>query len=418
MIDLDSWQEIWQTISRNKMRSFMTAFGVFWGIFMLVFMVGCGIGLNNGMNKSFSSFAPNSLYLFSGRTSMPYKGFQKGRSWDIRNSDLILLKNQFKEVDLISGVIFGGSSDNNVVRGDKYGTFDVMGYGADYNKIDIQMIVHGRFINNLDILEKRKVCVIGEKIVNDLYTPEENPVGSLLKINGIYYTVIGSTIPATKIQVGGDPSSRISVPITTLQQSLNMGDVLHSIALTAFDDVPISNIEENVKRSVKNAHQIDPEDPQAVNSFNVSNIFNAFKGLSIGISMLIWIVGLGTLFAGVVGISNIMLVTVKERTQEIGIKRALGAKPFKIISHIMYESLLLTAIAGMTGIIAGVGLLGILNYGIESSNNEDVFFQNAQISFTVAVAALIILIVCGLFAGMLPSYRALKIKPIDALRSE
>ena len=385
---------------------------------MLVFMVGCGIGLNNGMNKSFSSFAPNSLYLFSGRTSMPYKGFQKGRSWDIRNSDLILLKNQFKEVDLISGVIFGGSSDNNVVRGDKYGTFDVMGYGADYNKIDIQMIVHGRFINNLDILEKRKVCVIGEKIVNDLYTPEENPVGSLLKINGIYYTVIGSTIPATKIQVGGDPSSRISVPITTLQQSLNMGDVLHSIALTAFDDVPISNIEENVKRSVKNAHQIDPEDPQAVNSFNVSNIFNAFKGLSIGISMLIWIVGLGTLFAGVVGISNIMLVTVKERTQEIGIKRALGAKPFKIISHIMYESLLLTAIAGMTGIIAGVGLLGILNYGIESSNNEDVFFQNAQISFTVAVAALIILIVCGLFAGMLPSYRALKIKPIDALRSE
>ena len=418
MIDLDSWQEIWQTISRNKMRSFMTAFGVFWGIFMLVFMVGCGIGLNNGMNKSFSSFAPNSLYLFSGRTSMPYKGFQKGRSWDIRNSDLILLKNQFKEVDLISGVIFGGSSDNNVVRGDKYGTFDVMGYGADYNKIDIQMIVHGRFINNLDILEKRKVCVIGETIVNDLYTPEENPVGCLLKINGIYYTVIGSTIPATKIQVGGDPSSRISVPITTLQQSLNMGDVLHSIALTAFDDVPISNIEENVKRSVKNAHQIDPEDPQAVNSFNVSNIFNAFKGLSIGISMLIWIVGLGTLFAGVVGISNIMLVTVKERTQEIGIKRALGAKPFKIISHIMYESLLLTAIAGMTGIIAGVGLLGILNYGIESSNNEDVFFQNAQISFTVAVAALIILIVCGLFAGMLPSYRALKIKPIDALRSE
>ena len=396
----------------------MTAFGVFWGIFMLVFMVGCGIGLNNGMNKSFSSFAPNSLYLFSGRTSMPYKGFQKGRSWDIRNSDLILLKNQFKEVDLISGVIFGGSSDNNVVRGDKYGTFDVMGYGADYNKIDIQMIVHGRFINNLDILEKRKVCFIGEKIVKDLSTPEENPVGSLLKINGIYYTVIGSTIPATKIQVGGDPSSRISVPITTLQQSLNMGDVLHSIALTAFDDVPISNIEENVKRSVKNAHQIDPEDPQAVNSFNVSNIFNAFKGLSIGISMLIWIVGLGTLFAGVVGISNIMLVTVKERTQEIGIKRALGAKPFKIISHIMYESLLLTAIAGMTGIIAGVGLLGILNYGIESSNNEDVFFQNAQISFTVAVAALIILIVCGLFAGMLPSYRALKIKPIDALRSE
>ena len=224
--------------------------------------------------------------------------------------------------------------------------------------------------------------------------------------------------PATKIQVGGDPESRISVPITTLQQSLNMGDVIHSIALTAFDDVPISNIEENVKRSIKTAHQIDPDDPQAVNSFNVSNIFNAFKGLSIGVTALIWIVGLGTLFAGVVGISNIMLITVKERTQEIGIKRALGAKPFKIISHIMYESLLITAIAGMTGIIAGVGLLGIINYGMENSESDDVFFQNAQISFTVAVAALIILMISGLLAGLLPSYRALKIKPIDALRSE
>ena len=218
--------------------------------------------------------------------------------------DISMRKKKVEEGEMRCGVFVGGSSDKNVGKGDKYGTFDVMGYNGDYNKIDIQILVHGRFLNNLDILEKRKVCVIGEKILNDLYAPDENPVGSLLKINGIYYKVIGSTKPATKIQVGGDPESRISVPITTLQQSLNMGDVIHSIALTAFDDVPISNIEENVKRSIKTAHQIDPDDPQAVNSFNVSNIFNAFKGLSIGVTALIWIVGLGTLFAGVVGIRD------------------------------------------------------------------------------------------------------------------
>ena len=372
----------------------MTAFGVFWGIYMLIVMVGCGIGLDNGMSSNFSSFTPNSLYVFTNNTSMPYKGFQKGRSWDIKNNDMAILKNQYPEINLISGVIFGTRRDNNVVKGDKYGSYSIMGYSPDYNKIDIQQIKRGRFVNDLDIQQRRKVCVIGEQVEKDLFGPDEDPVGQLIKIQGIYYRVIGTTVPASKIQVGSDPQTRISVPITTLQQSMNMGEVIHCIALAANDETPISGLEDNIKRTLKNSHQVDPEDPQAMNSFNVSNVFQSFRALSIGVTVLIWIVGLGTLFAGVVGISNIMLVTIKKRTQEIGIRRALGAKPFKIILQSMGESLVLTSIAGVIGIITGVATLGAVNYVIEKSQTDDIFFKNTQISFTLAIVALVILIIC------------------------
>ena len=407
MLDLDFWQEIWQTISRNKMRSFMTAFGVFWGIFMLIVMVGCGIGLNNGMSKQFEAFSANSMYIFTGNTSMPYKGFKSGRSWDIRNKDIDILKSQFKDIRLISGVIFNNSNVNNVVRDDKYGSFNIIGYNSDYNKIDPQLIVHGRFINEIDVKEKRKVCVIGKKVYEELFLNGENPIGKLLKLNGIYYTVIGSTIPATSVYVGGNPQERVMVPLTTLQQSLNMGDIIHSIAITAYDNKPITTLEEDIKKSIKKIYQINPEDNQAIESFNVSNVFNAFNGLSLGISLLIWIVGLGTLLAGVVGVSNIMLVTVRERTQEIGIRRALGAKPFKIIFQIMSESLVLTSIAGILGIMAGVGFLVIIDLSIVLSQTEEAYFELPQIPFSIAILSLFIFMFFVMFAGLLLPYRVM-----------
>lgn len=417
MFDLDSWQEVWHTITQNKMRSFMTAFGVFWGIFMLVVMAGSGLGLERGMSSGVQEFAANSMFMFTERTSIPYKGFRKGRSWDLKTSDIALLKQKVPEIQYISGIIFGQAS--NVTRGDKSGSFNLKGYHPDYIKIDPVRIVQGRFINDIDIREKRKVCVIGEKVYNDLYKPGEDPLGTLLKLNGVYYTVVGTCVPVTKnINVGGRAEEIIGIPFSTMQQSQHMGDELHTIALTAFDDVPMSSLEDNISLLVRTAHQISPDDKMALTTFNVSKIFNTFKGLTIGINILIWIVGLGTLMAGVVGVSNIMLVTVKERTQEIGIRRALGAKPRQILVQIMSESLVLTAIAGLAGITVGVALLGLVDKILSANPSEDVYFQNPQITFLIAVSATIVLIISGLFAGALPSYRALQIKAIDALRDE
>ncbi|MEG1617828.1 MAG: ABC transporter permease [Bacteroidales bacterium] len=419
MFDLDSWQEIWHTITRNKVRSFMTAFGVFWGIFMLVVMTGAGNGLGNGTSKNVKDFAANSLFIFSNRTSMPYKGFKKGRYWNMQDDDIAAIKSTFPEVRYISGILFGGSSDNNVVRGTKYGTFNTMGYHPDYAKIDPQILIYGRFINDIDIREKRKVCVIGEKPLNDLYKPGEDPTGSLIKINGLYYTVIGASKSAAQgINMGGSADERISIPFSTLQQALHQGNRTHSIAVTAYDNVPITDIEKEIYGLVKSRHQIAPDDPQAVDGFNISEIFKTFQGLYTGIAILIWIVGMGTLLAGVVGVSNIMLVTIKERTQEIGIRRALGAKPWQIITQIMCESLVITSIAGVAGICLGVGLLGAVDSVLSANPSDDMYFENPQISFNVALLSLAILIICGMIAGLLPSYRAMQIKPIDALRDE
>lgn len=417
MFDLDSWQEVWHTITNNKMRSFMTAFGVFWGIFMLVVMAGSGLGLGRGMSEGVQEFAANSMFMFTNRTTIPYKGFRKGRGWDLKNEDIALLKQKVPELQYISGIIFGW--DSKITRGEKNGSYSIKGYHPDYVKIDPVRLTYGRFINDIDIREKRKVCVIGEKIYNDLYKPGENPLGSLLKINGVYYTVVGASVPVTKnINVGGSPEETIGVPFTTLQQAMHLGGKMHSIALTAKDEVPMSILEDRISQLVRSAHQIAPEDKMALFTFNVAKIFQTFKGLSIGINILIWIVGLGTLMAGVVGVSNIMLVTVKERTQEIGIRRALGAKPRQIIMQIMSESLVLTSIAGLAGIAVGVGLLALVSSILNANPSEDVFFKDPQITFGIAMAATAVLIVSGMIAGALPSYRALQIKAIDALRDE
>lgn len=398
----------------------MTAFGVFWGIFMLVVMSGSGLGLERGMTSGVKEFAANSMFMFTNRTTIPYKGFRKGRGWDMKNEDLTMLKQKVPELKYISGIIFGWSAtENNVVRGDKAGTFDVKGYHPDYVKIDPVRLTYGRFINDIDIREKRKVCVIGEKIYNDLYTPGEDPTGTLLKINGIYYTVVGASEPVTKnINVGGPPEETIGLPFSTLQQAMHMGSKLHSIALTARDDVPVSDLEDNISQLVRSAHQIAPEDKSALFTFNIAKIFQTFQNLSMGIKILIWIVGLGTLLAGVVGVSNIMLVTIKERTQEIGIRRALGARPSQIIIQIMSESLVLTSIAGLAGICAGVGLLAIASSVLNANPSDNVFFKDPQITFGVAAVSVTVLIICGMIAGLLPSYRALQIKAIDALRDE
>ncbi|MDD6781570.1 MAG: ABC transporter permease [Bacteroidales bacterium] len=419
MFDIDAWHEIWLTIARNKSRSLLTAFGVFWGVFMLVVMAGFGVGIKRGILDGVEHFEANSTFMFSDRTSEPYKGFQRGRSWNMTTADLAAVRHQFAhKIKYSSAVLWGRYSTNNVVRADKYGTFRVMGFEPDYNRINPMRMLQGRFINEIDIRECRKVCVIGKRVANDLFAPNEPIVGSLLRVNGVYYMVVGVCESVSKqINLFGDSEEMVNVPFTTLQQTQSSGNQVHCMALAADASVDVAQLEEEVKTLIKARNNISPTDQQALQSFNAKQIFDMFRALVVGINLLIWIVGLGTLLSGVVGVSNIMLVTVRERTQEIGVRRALGASPWVIIKQVMSESLVLTALAGMLGLLLGVGVLVVVSQVVAASSG-DMPFRDPQISFGIAVAALVVVIVAGVLAGWLPAKRALQIKAIDALRDE
>ena len=415
MFDIDRWQEIWITITRNKMRSILTAFGVFWGIFMLIVMSGSGNGLKEGLMSNIKGFATNTAFFWTEQTSEPYKGFRKGRWWSMKMNDLEALRAGVKEIKYISPVLFGGRSTNNVVFGEKAGTYSVKGIMAEYNYIDAQTLLYGRSINEIDILSKRKTCVIGKRIYEELFEKGKSPVGELLKVNGMYYIVVGVVQSTNHININGSPEETVMLPYTTMQQAYNYGDNVYFMAITAKDNVKIGDIEETIKHILKKRHDVSPTDVKAIGGMNLEKQFTMFNNLFVGINILIWIVGLGTLIAGVVGVSNIMLVTVKERTKEIGIRRALGAKPNSIITQILSESLILTLIAGIFGLVAGVGLLGLIGMALRGGSGS---FLDPQIQFSIAITALAVLVVFGLLAGLIPASRAIKIKAIDAIRDE
>ena len=423
MFDIDRWNEIWNALAKNKIRSLLTAFGVFWGIFMLIVMAGAGKGLENGVVQGVARFATNSAFLWTDRTSEPYKGFKRGRYWNMESEDIQYLKSNVPEMEIITPKNFGGrfSSGPNVIRGKKTGAFNVKGDYPDYVLIDPCTVLKGRWINEMDIRDKRKVCVIGEKVFESMFEKDENPIGQYLKISGVYYQVVGLIKPETRININGRTEESVSIPFTTMLQTYNMGNQVHFLAITAKAGVPVSVLEEKVKEMIKKKHSIAPTDLQALNSVNIEKEFKQMSGLFLGIQILTWIVGVGTLLAGVIGVSNIMLVIIKERTKEIGVQRAIGATPRMIITQIMMESVVLTTVAGYLGLSLGVGLLELVNKVMEGAGTkpgEEVFFSNPTVSLTVAIAALVVLIVAGLFAGLIPATRAIKIKPIDALREE
>ncbi|MDR0681608.1 MAG: ABC transporter permease [Dysgonamonadaceae bacterium] len=417
MFDLDRLQEIWMTVTQNKGRSFLTGFGVFWGIFMLMIMLGAGHGLERGMMKNIDGFATNSCFMGAGTTGLPYKGFQKGRKWDIHNQDLAILFQSVPEIDCLSPMLFGARSNNNVIFGDNSGSYNVRGLHANYIEIEQQRVFFGRFINDIDILQARKVCVIGTTVYEELFPTKGNPLGKYIRINGIYYQVVGVSSGVSGVNIGGRSEESVVIPFTTMQQINNQGDVIQMLAATTLPNQSVKDMEEKMKETLKANNSIAPEDMQAIWGFNLEDQFNIFKYLFIGIAIVIWIVGSGTLTAGIVGVSNIMMVTVKERTKEIGIRRALGAKPLTIISQIMSESLLLTAIAGLLGLCLGVLTLYLADvYWLQ--NAENVFLSDPMVSFGTAITSAIILLICGLIAGAIPTIRALQIKAIDAIREE
>ena len=420
MFDFDGLKEIWQTITRNKTRSLLTAFGVFWGIFLLVILSSTGNGFEKGLMMQVEGVTPNTGFFFTGQTSEPYKGYQKGRSWSMQMADLEAIREAFPCVKAISPeASLWSTEDKNVVYSSRSGSFNVKGVMPEYNDIQKSKIIKGRYINDTDIAARRKVCLLGKKVYETMFEKGEDPMGKMVKVNGIYFQVVGVVRSYTdNVNINGTIDESVILPYTTMQQVYALGDKIYFFAMVADDDTPISSIEDDLKQLIKQRHDIAPTDNDAINSFDVSEIFNAFRGLFFGIHVLIWIVGLGTLMSGIIGVSNIMLVTVKERTREIGVRRAIGAKPKDIIGQVLSESLLLTTLAGLVGLCIGVGVMAIVGMVTANMPNDNMMFQDPNLGFGAAVAATAIVIISGLLAGVLPAWRAIQIKAIDAIREE
>ena len=421
MFDIDNINEIWQTIARNKTRSLLTAFGVFWGIFILVILLACGNGFDNGLRSQIEGFATNSTFLITTPTTEAYKGYQKGRNWDVDMSDIEAIEKKIKGVDKVSPIFsqWTYNGENNVFYGTKGGNFSLKGVIPNYNEIDRCKVLYGRFINETDIVEARKVCVLGKKAYEDIIGTDKNPLGLMIKANGIYYHVVG-VIEAynDKVSISGSINETIILPLTTMQIAYNTGDKFDFFMFTTARGYNTKDLQTEVKNLLRERHDISPTDEGAFVCFDFEEMFTMFEYLFLGIKILIWIVGIGTLLSGVVGVSNIMLVTIKERTREIGVRRALGAKPSIIIRQVMAESLLLTILAGIVGLVLGVAIMAVVSGFVGNTPSDDVMFLDPQIGFGAAIAASIIVMLSGLLAGVLPAIRAIQIKAIDAIREE
>ena len=410
--DWNTWEEILTTLTRNKTRSLLTAFGVFWGIFMLIVLIGLGSGLRSLMGANFEGAAQNTLYVMSGPTTKPYKGFQTDRYWDLVDTDMDKLQNGVPEIDKICPI---GMRWETATFNEFMISANILGTIPDYAALEEQELSYGRFINEIDLHEARKVCVIGKRIYGDLFGGKGDPTGKSIEIKGVYYQVIGVANAEPSINIGGNASHRITIPITTMQSIYNMGNKLNFFFLNAKDDVIITDIQDKIGLILKEEHYIDPTDDQAITFLNSQAMYSMINNLFKGINSLSWLVGFGTLLAGVIGVSNIMMVTVRERTTEIGIRRAIGALPRDILTQVLLESIVLTIISGLVGIVMAVLVLT----GVESGVNADRLIPvDFQVSFGLALSTCLALIILGGLAGLAPAYRAMAINPIDAIQND
>ncbi len=416
IFERDNWQEIFATIRKNKLRTFLTMLGVFWGIFMLVVMLGAGNGLRNGIMQDFGGTATNSFYIWTQTTTKSYKGMKPGRNFNYNLDDYKALL-QIPELDVVSPMNQSGGYEgaSNVVHGLKAVAAQIQANYPNTTQIAQVKISEGRFLNDNDIKESRKICVIGPRIAETLYKKDEKIIGSYIRINGVYFKVVGLTAIGASGDEGRQQAQRISVPFSSFQKAFNFGDIVGWFAIKSKDNISADISEKKVIAVLKERHKIAPEDLKAIGHFNLENEYNKLQGLFMGISFLIWVVGIGTLLAGVIGISNIMLIVVKERTKEIGVKRALGAVPSQIIGQIVIESVFLTSIAGYFGLVCGVFILEALDSAIGKSGE---MFTNPTVDLNIALIALTVLIVSGAIAGLIPASKAIAIKPVEALRTE
>jgi len=408
MFDLDKWQEILDTISSNKTRTLLTGFSVAWGIFMLIILLGSGEGLSNGIRYQFRDDAINSVWVRSGQTSIPYKGLQPGRRIRFTNEDT-------NGLDHVDGVEYttarfyiGGNV--RVSYGSESDSFDVRSVHPGHLHVENTIMTRGRFINELDIKEHRKVAVIG-KLVKAALFGDQPAIGKDIKVNGIAFKVVGTFEDA-----GGEGEMRqIYLPITTSQRAFNGGNRVHQFMFTTGDaDLEKTKaMAEQVRQDLSRRHTFSLEDRRAVFIYNNNENFARFISLMDGIRTFIWVIGIGTILAGVVGVSNIMLITVRERTKEIGVRKALGATPWSVVSFILQESVLITGVAGYLGLVTGVALLEFLSEKLKAD-----YFRSPEVDLPIAIYATLLLVLAGTVAGLFPAIKAARIRPIEALRDE
>ena len=412
--DLDTYKEILDTITRNKSRSLLTGFGVFWGVFMLIVLMGGGQGLKELLQANFSGFATNTAVIWAQNTTKPYKGFNKGRFWQMEEKDLERLRQRMPELDVITPLLFGGRK--NVVFADKSFSGSAQGVNSDYAKVSVPKMFYGRYINDMDVRQQRKVCVIGKQIYKNLFPGGGDPCGKTVRVDSTYYTVVGVDYRSGNgVDLGGQADETITLPLSVLRTAYNRGTAVDIIAVTGNKGVVMSKLSQRMRETIARAHSIDPTDEKGLMVFNTEVLFQMLDNLFNGVNFLIWLVGIGTLLAGAIGVSNIMMVTVKERTIEIGIRRAIGATPRMILSQIISESIILTLVAGMSGIIFGVAILQL----IELANTTDgVLAAHFQVNLWTAIFSALLISLLGGLAGLAPAWRAMSIKPVDAMRDE
>ena len=413
-IDIDSYREILDTLTRNKSRSLLTGFGVFWGVFMLVALIGGGQGLKEMLNNNFQGFATNAAMVWAQPTTKAYKGFRKGRLWQMDQKDVERIRHRVPELDVVTPLLF--SNGGTAYYGDRRTTIGVNGALPDYQRVQEPQLYYGRYINDADIRDHRKVCVIGKKTYKDLFPGGGDPCGSSIRIDSIYYRIVGVDYNTSGgLNFGAEPGTTVILPMTLMQQAYNRGTQVDMIAVTGRPGVVMSQVTDKIRQTVARAHYVDPTDERGATVFNTEVLFQLLDSLFRGVNFLIWLVGLGTLLAGAIGVSNIMLVTVRERTTEIGIRRAIGATPRTILSQIISESIVLTLVAGMSGILLAVAILQML----ELANTEDgILKAHFQVDFWTAIMAAVAIALMGVLAGLAPAARAMTIKPVDAMRDE
>jgi putative ABC transport system permease protein len=416
MFDLDKWKEIWATLRANRLRTFLTAFGVFWGIFMLMLMLGFGSAMQEGSRRQMKGMATNLLFVWGQQTTESYDGLPPGRGVRFKTSDIEVLRRLPGVEHLAPRLQLGGWMNAfSVGYGSKTGSFTVMADYPTFKHIVAFEYEAGRFINERDIEEMRKVAVIGMSVKQQLFG-DEDPIGKHIRISGVYFQVIGVTKTLRGGREGDRDAQTIFVPFTTLKTAFKMGDRVGFFALTAKKGTNGAELERQVKEALKQQHRIAPNDNLAIGSFNMFVMFGKIQGFFTMLWWMAWIVGGATLFAGVIGVSNIMLITVKERTKEIGVRKALGATPLSVVTMVMKESIVLTALAGLLGVAAGVGVLAAADRVLAGVTDSP--FGPPNVQLVTVLWAVAVLIIAGAFAGIMPASHAASIKPIEALRAE
>lgn len=411
LLDLDKWNEIFESLRKNKLRTFLTGFSVAWGIFILIILLGAGKGLENGIKDQFSSSATNTIWIWSGETSLPYQGYKPGRRIQLNNDDYELLT-KMDGLDKVAGRNHIWSS-LPISYKNKYDIFTIRAAHAKYGEIEKVNILKGRFLNEKDIAEKRKICIISKEIKESLI-PNEEAIGKYLNVNKTPFKIVGIFTDEDERQQN---SRVLYIPISTAQHLIaGSSNTLQTLAVTTGD----ANLEENkalesqIREQLARHHKFDINDQKAVMMWNSLEMLKRILNIITGLNIFIWFLGILTIIAGIIGVSNIMVILVKERTKEIGIRKAIGAKPFSITSMILMESIFITLSAGYIGMVLGIGVLEYVPTILPKSD----FFVNPSVNINIAIEAIILLVAAGAIAGLVPAQRAARIKPIEALRDE